>query len=153
MTWATWIVNAIFLTYRGYHVAAAVCVIDSLVHLAIVVALWNHANYRRIMNLNLIASGVGLFSVSITDPAMAVTMLYCPVSIVVASQVVGVRTAFYWLVTNLSLFVLFYTTVYGIHDTFYTSLFDELLLVIGVAVCTFFCCQQGEAYYDRASGI
>jgi diguanylate cyclase (GGDEF)-like protein len=149
VTWSTWIVNSLFLWYRGYEVAALVCLIDSLVHLVIVVSLRNHANYRRIMNLNLIASGIGLFSVSVSDPAMAVTMLYCPVSIVVASQVVGVRAAFYWLVTNLGLFVLFYAIVYGIHDTFYTSRFDELLLVIGVAVCTFFCCQQGEAYYQR----
>ena len=65
------------------------------------------------MNLNLVASGIGLFCVSISDPAVAVTMLYCPVSIVVASQVVGVRAAFYWLVTNLVAFVLFYTTMYG----------------------------------------
>ena len=148
VTWLTWLVNGIFLWYRGYHVAAAVCLIDFLVHLAIVVSFWNNTKYRRVMNLNLAASGIGLFCVSISDPAMAVTILYCPVSIVVASQVVGVRAAFYWLVTNLVAFVLFYTTAYGIYNTFYTWRFDEFVLVVGIAVCTFFCCQQGEQYYQ-----
>jgi diguanylate cyclase (GGDEF)-like protein len=148
VTWLTWIVNGVFLWYRGYNMAAAVCFTDSLVHLAIVVLLWNHANYRRIMNLNLVASGFGLFFVSISDWSVAVTMLYCPVSIVVASQIVGVRAAFYWLLVNLCVFVSFYMTAYGLHDTFLTSRFDEFVLVVGIAVCTFFCCQQGEQYYQ-----
>ncbi len=148
VTWLTWIVNGIFLWYRGYNAAAAVCGVDALVHLIIVVSLWRHANYRRIMNLNLVASAIGLFCVSISDPTVAVTMLYFPVSIVVASQVVGVLAAFYWLVANIGAFVLFYTMVYGVHDTFYTSRSDELVLVVGIAVCTYFCCQQGEQYYQ-----
>jgi diguanylate cyclase (GGDEF)-like protein len=149
VTWLTWIVNGFFVWYRGYNAAAAVCFIASFAHLVIVVSFWNHANYRRIMNLNLVASGVGLFLVSISDWSVAVTMLYCPVAIVVASQIVGVRAAFYWLVANLVLFVMYYTTMYGLHGTFYTSRLDELLIVAGVAVCTFFCCQQGEEYYQR----
>ena len=148
VTWSTWIVNGVFLSLRGYPVAAAVCFVDALVHLFILVFLWKHTNYRRIMNLNLMASGIGLFSVSLSAPPMVVTLLYCPVSIVVASQIVGVRAAFYWMIVTLILYVLFYMAVYGIHDTFYTTRLDSLLLTIGVAVCTFFCCQQGEAYYQ-----
>jgi diguanylate cyclase (GGDEF)-like protein len=149
VTWLTWIVNGAFLWCRGYNAAAAVCFIASLAHLAIVAVFWNHANYRRIMNLNLVASGIGLFFVSISDRSVAVTLLYCPVSIVVASQIVGVRAAFYWLVANLVAFVLFYTSMSGIHGTFYISHFDEFVLVVGIAGCTFFCCQQGEEYYQR----
>ena len=149
VTWLTWIANGIFIWCRGYDTAAAVCFIASLAHLIIVVSFWNHANYRRIMNLNLVASALGLFCVAVSDPSTAGTLLYFPVSILVASQVVGVRTAFYWLLSNLAAFVLFYVTVYGIHDTFHTSRFEEMVIVIGVAVCTFFCCQQGEAYYDQ----
>jgi diguanylate cyclase (GGDEF)-like protein len=100
------------------------------------------------MNLNLFASGIGLFCVSISAPGVAASMLYCPVSIVVASQVVGVRAAFYWLVINLVVFVLFYTTAYGIYNTLCTWRSDEFVLIVGVAICTFFCCQQGEAYYQ-----
>lgn len=149
VTWSTWIVNTVFLWFRGYHTAAAVCLADSLVHFVILVSLWNHANYRLIMNANLIASAVGLFGVSISDQALSVTMLYYPVSIVVASQVVGVRAAFYWLVTNVAAFVLFYAMAYGVYDTFFTSRFDGLVLTIGIALCTFFCCQQGEEFYQR----
>ena len=60
VTWSTWIVNGIFLSFRGYPTAAAVCFADSVVHLIILVSLWNHASYSRIMNLNLMASGIGL---------------------------------------------------------------------------------------------
>jgi diguanylate cyclase (GGDEF)-like protein len=67
---------------------------------------------------------------------------------VVASQVVGIRASFFWLVTDLTAFVLFYATTYGIYAMFYTWRFDEFVLVVGVAVCTFFCCQQGEQYYQ-----
>lgn len=149
VTWATWIINGIFFSYRGYHMAAIVCVADSIIHLAIVVLCWNHSNYRRIMHLNLVASGIGLFLVSISDRAMAATMLYYPISIVVASQVAGVRAAFYWLVANLIGIALFYATMYGIHGTFQTWRLDNFVLVLGVAVCTFFCCQQGEQYYQQ----
>ena len=148
VTWLTWMVNGIFLWCRGYHVAAAVCLIDFLAHLAIVVSFWNHTKHHRIMHLNLAASGIGLFCVSISDPAVALTILYCPISIVVASQVVGVRAAFYWLVVNLLALVLFYTMAYGMYNTFYTSRLDEFVLVVGIAICTFFCCQQGEQYYQ-----
>ena len=78
VTWLTWLVNGIFLWYRGYHVAAAVCLIDFLVHLAIVVLFWNDTKYRRVMNLNLAASGIGLFCISISNPAMAVTHTVLP---------------------------------------------------------------------------
>jgi diguanylate cyclase len=44
--------------------------------------------------------------------------------------------------------LMFYTTVYGIYDTFHTWRFDELVILLGVAFCTFFCCQQGEQYYQ-----
>jgi hypothetical protein len=33
VTWLTWLANGIFLWCRGYHVAAAVCLIDFLAHL------------------------------------------------------------------------------------------------------------------------
>ena len=149
VTWSTWIINGVFLWSRGYESAATVCFLDALLHFIILVSLWNHANYRLIMNLNLLASAFGLFGVSVCDHALSVTMLYYPVSIVVASQVVGVREAFYWLAINVFAFVLFYITAFGVYDAFNTSRFDGLVLTIGVAFCFFFCCQQGEAFYQR----
>ncbi len=147
--WLTWIFFTCFLWYRGFQMATRVCFADSLLHLVILWTYRNHKNYALIMNLNLVASAFGLFFVSVSDPAMARTMLFFPVSILVASQLLGVRAAFGWLIVNFVAFVAFFFTMYGVHDTVATSRFDELVLILGVAVCVFFCCQQGEEYYQE----
>jgi len=146
--WSTWIFFTFFLWLRGYEEATRVCFADALVHLMILVLFRKSNNYRLIMNLNLLASAFGLFFVSISHPAMAGTMLFFPVSILVASQLLGVRDAFFWLVVNLIAFGLFHLTMYGWFASFHTSRFDEMVLLVGVAACVFFCCQQGEEYYQ-----
>lgn len=147
--WLTWVFNAFFLWYRGYDMATVVCFADSVVHLAILIACRNQKNYAAIMNLNLVASAFGLFFVSISDPALSGTMLFYPVAILVASQLLGVRSAFVWLVVNIVAFIIFFVTVYGVHQSFGTWRFDEFMLILGVATCIFFCCQQGESYYQE----
>jgi diguanylate cyclase (GGDEF)-like protein len=147
--WLTWIFNAFFLWYRGYEAATIVCFADSVIHLIILVTCRKQKNYAVIMNLNLMASAVGLFFVSVSDPALSGTMLFYPVAILVASQLLGVRSAFVWLVINFVAFVLFFVTVYGVHQSFSTWRFDEFMLILGVASCIFFCCQQGESYYQE----
>ena len=152
--WFTWIFFTCFLWYRGYQEATQVCFIDSVVHLVLLVAFWRQKNYRLIMNANLAASAFGLFFVSISDPAMAGTMLFFPVSILVASQLLGVEAAFSWLLVNFAAFVIYFSKVHGVHALFDSAKFDELALLFGVAVCTFFCCQQGEEYYqERTSSL
>ncbi len=145
--WLTWIFFTVFLWIRGYALATWVCLIDSILHLVILVSCYSHRNYRLIMNLNLIASAFGLYAVSVTHPAMSRTMLFYPVSILVASQLLGVRDAFSWFLINVFAFSLYFATVHGFGATLYSSRFDELVLVLGVAACTFFCCHQGEEYY------
>lgn len=147
--WLTWLFFTGFLWCRGYEAAAWVCFLDSLLHLAILLVSRRSRNYRLIMNVNLAASAVGLFSVSISDPAMASTMLFFPVSILVASQLLGVRDAFGWLIVNAAAFVLYMVSVNGVAVAFGTSALDEMVLLVGVAVCTFFCCHQGEAFYGE----
>lgn len=147
--WLTWIFFTGFLWYRGYQTAARVCLADSLLHLLILIAYRNYKNYALIMNLNLVASAFGLFFVSVSHPAMARTMMFFPVSILVASQLLGVRAAFAWTIVSVGAFVLFFLTMYGVHGSLGTSRFDELMLVVGVAACIFFCCQQGEQYYQE----
>ena len=147
--WMTWVFFAGFLWYRGYDDASWVCVADALLHLVILLACRKLKNYRRIMNMSLCASAIGLFFVSVSHPAMAGTMLFFPVSILVASQLLGVRAALSWLIVNLCAFVLFFVHQYGLGGTFETSRFDELVLTLGVATCVFFCCQQGEQYYEE----
>ena len=147
--WLTWIFFTFFLWFRGYEGATWVCLSDSLLHLVILIACRKVKNYCLIMNLNLIASAFGLFFVSISDPAMAGTMLFYPVSILVASQLLGVGAAFSYLVINFIGFAIFFVTMYGVQDAIGTSHFDELVLLLGVAACIFFCCQQGEEYYQE----
>ncbi len=101
------------------------------------------------MNLNLAASAFGLFAVSVSHPSMSGTMLFYPVSILVASQLLGVRAAFSWLIVNLIAFGAFFVAAYGLRESLSTSHFDELVLILGVATCIFFCCQQGEEYYQE----
>lgn len=78
---------------------------------------------------------------------MGKTMFFFPVAILVSSQILGVRTAFAWLVISVVAIGLFYVVTYGFNDTLLTSRFDELALQLGVAVCVFFCCQQGEEFF------
>jgi len=147
--WLTWVFFTCFLWYRGYQIAAQACFAVSTIHLVILMSCWNHQNYRLIMNLNLAASAFGLFSVSVSNPALAGTMLFFPVSILVASQLLGVRSAFSWLIVNCVAFVLFFVASFGLHGSIGTSKFDELILLLGVAICIFFCCQQGEECYQE----
>ncbi len=147
--WLTWAFFAVFLWYREYSDAARVCITASIVILLINVSHWKDRNFRRIMNLNLAASAVGLFAVSISDAAMHKTMLFYPISILVASQLLGVRAALLWFVINLIAFTAFFLCVYGLDQSVYTAKFDELVLLWGVASCIYFCCQQGEEYYRQ----
>ncbi|MCA9138689.1 MAG: EAL domain-containing protein [Planctomycetales bacterium] len=147
--WLTWIFFASFLWYRQYADAARICLVVSAVTLFTNVLCLRDRNFRRVMNLNLAFSGIGLFAVAISDPAMHGTMLFYPVSILVASQLLGVRAALSWFVVNLLGFSAFFLFVYGVDQSIYTSRFDELVLVLGVAACVYLCCQQGEEYYRQ----
>jgi len=145
--WLTWGFFTWYFWYRGYYAASRVCLIDSFTHLVILISCWNYRNYRDIMNMNLAASGFGLFFVSTSDPALAWTMFFFPVAIVVGSQLLGIRSAFLWYVVNLVGFGVFFTTTHGIREPLASSIYDQLILICAVATCLFFCCQQGEAYY------
>jgi diguanylate cyclase (GGDEF)-like protein len=150
--WATWLFFAVFLWFRSYGEAARVCIIASATLLLLNVCCRKVRNFRGIMNLNLGISAVGLFSVSTSDPAMYGTMLFYPVSILVASQLLGVRAALYWFVINLFAFTVFFITVHGFDQATTSSRLDELVLLLGVAACVYFCCQQGEEYYRKRTG-
>ncbi|MCC7334710.1 MAG: EAL domain-containing protein [Pirellulaceae bacterium] len=101
------------------------------------------------MNMHLAVSAVGLLAVSLSDEAMAGTMLFYPVAILVSSQLFGVRAALAWFIISLLAFLAFSLNSHGFYDLMSTSKLDELLLVTGVAGCIYFCCQQGEEYYRQ----
>ena len=147
--WLTWVFFTFFFWYRAYNSASLICAVDAIAHLIIMSLCWRSKAYRFIANINLAASGLGLFFVSISEPSIGLTMLFFPVSILVSSQLLGIRDAFFWLVVNLFAFVFYQVTVFGVHETLFTARLDELVLRLGVAVCVFFCCQQGEEYYQQ----
>jgi diguanylate cyclase (GGDEF)-like protein len=146
---ATWLFYTLYLWYRGYESAARICLVDSLLHVVLMISCWKCSNYRLILNANLVLSALGLFLVSVSAAPLAGVMMFFPVSILVASQILGVRAAMLWFVITIVAFAMFYTTVYDWETLLYTSTFDEFAVFLGVAACVYFCCQQGEAYYQR----
>ncbi|TWT98530.1 putative bifunctional diguanylate cyclase/phosphodiesterase [Stieleria varia] len=147
--WFTWIFFAVFLTFRGYTDAARVCLVNSVLLFVINWTYRKDKDFRTVMNLNLAVSGFGLLGVSVSNPAMYGTMLFYPISILVASQLLGVRAAMSWFIVNVLGITAFFMFVYGVNQSIYTSKLDEFVLFIGVAACVYFCCQQGEEYYRK----
>jgi len=147
--WLTWVFFAGFLWYRDYPTATLICLAASFVIAAINLVYRRTQDYRKITDLNLAASACGLFAVSCSDPAMHGTMLFYPVSILVSSQLFGVRAAFSWFIITQLAFAAYFLHVFGLQGAFSTSKFDELVLFMGVAGCVYFCCQQGEEYYRQ----
>ena len=145
----TWLFFAIFFAWRQFAVAAQV---SSFAYLAISLtnlAYRNSQNYRRVMNLNLLICAVCLFSVSVSDRALNGTMLFYPISILVSSQLLGVRSASYWFGVNVIAITGFFLWIDGVEHLFFSDRLDELVLLLGVAACVYFCCYQGEEYYRK----
>jgi len=147
--WVTWAFFAIFLWIRGYDKAATICLATLPLLLLFNVIHIRSSESRRILNFNLAISAGGLFSVSISDTALYGVMLFYPVSILVSSQVLGVRAALNWFAINVLAFLGFFGLVYGLENSFVTSHFDQLTIMVAIAACIYFCCHQGEAYYRR----
>ena len=146
---ATWLFFAICFWWREFSVAAHICVVAFPTISLINFAHRNSDKFARVMNLNLLVSAIGIFSVSVSDPAMAGTMLFYPVSILVSSQLLGMRSASFWFGVNVIAMTGFFLWVDGAEHLFSSTRFDELILLLGVATCVYFCCHQGEAYYRK----
>ncbi len=152
--WLTWLFFGTFLWFRGFDLAAWICFSDLLALTILNAWMWRRNCFGRIMNLNLISSAIGLFLVSLSDPSLEGTILFYPVSIVVASQLLGVRMAMVWFFVNLVVVSVFFWLTHGIYQTLQTTHFDELVLLLGVVTCIYFCCQQGEVFYQiRTSAL
>ncbi len=147
--WLTWLFFAGFLYFRGYTHAMQICLVESIGILLLILACKKLKDFRSMMNMHLTVSAFGLLAVSLSDEAMAPTMLFYPSAILVSSQLFGVRAALSWFVINILAFCAYTSNAHGIHGLIDTSKFDELVLVMGVASCIYFCCQQGEEYYRQ----
>lgn len=142
----TWVFFACFLGWRGFGLGSTICAIEVVAFASTFALYRNHKSYRRVMNLNLGFTGIGLVCLSLSDPSLRCTMLFFPISILVASQLLGIRAAFQWLIVNIAATTIFYCTAFGLAAV-WNLMLDELILVYGVAICVFFCCEQGEAFY------
>jgi diguanylate cyclase (GGDEF)-like protein len=150
----TWLFFAIFLLAQGFPWTSFVSCFEVIL-MAALVSLKNNASersYAFIMHSSLAASGVGIFLVAISDTTLHPTMFYYPASILIASQLLGVRAAFFWCMINILAHSLFFCTVYGISNV-WVDKSSELISTCGTAVCLFFCCQQGEAFYKERTLI
>lgn len=147
--WSTWAFFFAFLAYRQYSDAASVCFLSAAVLLLINVASLRTTNCARLLHFNLAVSAIGLLAVSFSDPALESTMLFYPVAILVSSQLLGLRAALSWLAISIVALVGYYGGRHGIGTLASASHLDEMVLLVGVSACTYFCCQQGEAYYQK----
>ncbi len=145
----TWFFFAIYSLIRGYTHGVSICIIECVILRLIIVFQGNSTNYRRMMNHVLGATALGLLATSICVPALRPTILFFPASIVIASQLLGIRAAFQWLVVSIIAYSFFFLASFTLDGVFGVNTLDEMMLVLGVAVCVFFCCQQGEEYYHE----
>jgi diguanylate cyclase (GGDEF)-like protein len=154
VAWCTWFFFTGYFLWRWLTVSVTICVIE-VIGIQLIISLHKGlSHHRRVMNLTLGACAIGILLVSLSDPSLHKTMLFYPVSILFASQLIGVREAFYWLIANIVAQTVFFLCIYGWADAFALNHFDEMVLTYGVAICTFFCCQQGEAFYrERTTGL
>jgi diguanylate cyclase (GGDEF)-like protein len=149
----TWAFFTLFCFARGFLPAATICLAETVIILGVIWCSRESDNYRRIMNVSLSACAGGLLLVALTDEALHHTILYYPASILIASQLLGVRAAFKWMLVCLVGYVTFYAVSFGVVACATTKV-NELTLIMGVAVCIFLCCRQGEAFYhERTRGL
>ena len=146
----TWLFFCLFFLVRGFSTPSLICIVEAVMMLAIInpVLGGRRRSCSTLMNMSLAASGIGLFLVSLSDPALHQTMFFYPVAILIASQLLGVRAAFGWLVVNLVAHTAFLAAAYGFTEVFMNRM-DQLTVTCGSSVCIFFCCQQGEAFFKE----
>ncbi len=154
VAWCTWLFFCGYFLWRIYWTGLCICAIEVVCITLILQHNRARCNYRRAMNFTLGSCACGILSVAISDPSLEPTMLFFPVSILIASQLLGVKEAFYWLIVNLLVQTLFYVIISDFKIEALMASIDTVVMVNGVAVCTFFCCQQGEAFYrERTKGL
>ena len=147
--WCTWAIFFVFFVYRHYADAAMVCFLSALTLLIINVTHLRTPHCAILLQSNLTISGLGLLAVAFSDQALESTMLFYPIAILVSSQLLGVRNAAFWLLVSVVALVIYYSGRYGASSLISADHVDELVLLIGVSACTYFCCQQGEVFYKK----
>jgi len=146
----TWLFFAVYYAFRGFVPASAI----SFVEVAALFAIANLKNtafsksYAFVMNASLVVSGSGVILVALTDPTLHGTVYFFPASILISSQLLGVRPAFFWLLTTFTAHTVFFIAAFGLNDLWYHKV-DELMVACGASAIFFLCCHQSEAFYKQ----
>ena len=144
---ATWAFFCAYFIHMEYWAPAKVCAGQFFVFVVIRFLLHRKKDFLLVMHSYLLCSGTGIFFVSISHPSLWLTIFFFPVSILVASNLFGMRQAWIWFAITCGHFVLSFFYRYGVAGTFSEQL-DPLMISLGTAFCVFFCCQQAEASYQ-----
>ena len=145
---AAWLFFAIYFALRGFAPASIICFVE-IPALFSIASLKNSTlskKYPLIMNASLVVSGTGVVLVALTDAALHAAVFCFPASILISSQLLGIRAAFFWLLTSLTAHTIFAIAIYGLSSLWYQKA-DELMLTFGSSAVLYLCCQQGEAFY------
>ena len=147
VAFGTWLFFFGVLSCFGLTIGKCICGAECVVYWTMILFLQKSRNYSLIMNLILTSFTLGLLAVAYSDPLLGRTIYFVPVSILFASLLYGTRAAAAWLVISLVCMATFFISVNGWnlqHDHFV-----ELIQLLGVPVCIFFCCYQTEQYYAQ----
>ena len=149
ITFLTWAFFYIYLWAQGFSAATQICKAQVFCYMLIRLLMGKSESYKAILNINFLCGSIGLFSVAVSDIRLEYVQFFFPVSIVVCSYLFGSRYASIWYAIALVNFITYFCLVHGIGSPSSIYHIDDLTCVIGVATCTFFCCQQAEAGYRR----
>ena len=142
----TWAFFCTYVWLRGYYVATVICQTQILCYLVISILMRSKERFSNLFNLYMISTGLGIFFAAVSHPNLWPVIFFFPISILLTAYLYGIRLATWWLAASVLNFFAFFGYSYGFSDMLTTHL-DQLVLSIGTAICTFFCCQQADATY------
>jgi diguanylate cyclase (GGDEF)-like protein len=126
-----------------------ICYVESIVQLAaLLFCKLRVKNPQFTLDLYLLISGIGILLVSLAGAELGMTIMFFTLATIVSSQLFGVRAALRWYLVSVAVISLHYVVAAYMYQKGAIQL-DELSLAIGVASCIFFCCWQGEQFYQE----
>ena len=149
ITFLTWAFFCIYFWAQGFSAATQICEAQVFCYMLIRLLMGKSESYKAILNINFLCGSIGLFSIAVSDIRLEYVQFFFPISIVVCSYLFGSRQAFIWYVITSVNFLAYFCLVRGFGSPSFFYHIDDLTCALGVATCTFFCCQQAEAGYRR----
>ena len=146
-----------WLSYAGYYwcreklLVSSICLVTFTSIWSLLFASRGKTNYHVIMNISLVFCGIGIFAVSVVEQSTRLVMFFFPVGIFIASFLSGRKATRQWFLITLTAIAAHYCFVYWGQNIFASKNFDEIVLLYGVAVCIYFCCQQAEASHAEST--